>query len=303
MALTPPSFNDVRVETWEDLQAQLFAGAWQPDLERFRSNDAFRGMACAEDRLRTSLARLGGPYAALERDLLRNFRKYAGPGAVAADTVWNWLALARHHGLPTRLLDWSFSPYVALHFATADLRHYARDGAVWCVDIVRAQRALPAALRRRLEAEGSGVFTVELLAEAAPRLEDFDALAPEPFAAFLEPPALDARLVNQFALFSLLSHPEAQFDAWLAARLDCVRRVVFPAALKWEIRDKLDMANVTERVLFPGLDGLCRWLARHYTPRRHARHSPESEDDCHYSPDDPRTTLPASHDRTPLPPR
>ena len=49
---------------------------------------------------------------------------------------------------------------------------------------------------------------------------------------------------------------------------ELVRRIVIPAELQWEVRDKLDQANVTERVLFPGLDGLSTWLTRHYRPRR-----------------------------------
>jgi len=84
---------------------------------------------------------------------------------------------------------------------------------------------------------------------------------------FVEPPSFDARIVNQYALFSVVSPAETPLDEWLAAHPELTRRVVIPAELKWEVRDKLDQANVTERVLFPGLDGLSRWLARYYTPR------------------------------------
>ncbi len=97
-------------------------------------------------------------------------------------------------------------------------------------------------------------------------LRDFDELSREPFVAFLEPPALDERILNQLALFSLMSTPSGLFEEWMQQHPQLCRKVVVPARLKWEIRDKLDQANVNERVLFPGLDGLSRWLARYYTP-------------------------------------
>ena len=96
---------------------------------------------------------------------------------------------------------------------------------------------------------------------------EFDALANEPFVAFLEPPSLDERIINQFALFSLLSGPSTRFDTWLEAHPQAWRKIILPAELKWEVRDKLDQANITERVLYPGLDGLSRWLKRYYTPK------------------------------------
>jgi hypothetical protein len=102
---------------------------------------------------------------------------------------------------------------------------------------------------------------------AATDLPAFDGLSPDPVALFFEPPSLDARIVNQFALFSLVSNSSVPFADWLAQHAGLGFRVVIPASLKWEIRDKLDQANITERVLFPGLDGLSRWLIRHYVPR------------------------------------
>jgi hypothetical protein len=248
---------------------ELYQGSWNHDLQRFRSPFAFRGMSCATHCLTSSLARLARGHTdanKLELGLLRNFRKYARAEGATGDSIWDWLALGQHRGLPTRLLDWTYSPLVALHFATDDPDHFDRDGVVWCVDFVAANRRLPKRLQTMLQEEGSDTFTVEMLA-AFTTLRDFDSLAREPFVVFLEPPAVDRRILNQLALFSLMSGVSASLDEWVAQHPDLCRKVVIPAASKWEIRDKLDQANVNERVLFPGLDGLGRWLARYYTRR------------------------------------
>jgi hypothetical protein len=255
------------VSSWAELTEALYEESWQPELVRFRSDFAFRGVEVPEATLQTGLMRLGGNYAELEGHLLRNFRKYAYRDAVPSDSVWNWLALGQHHGLPTRLLDWTFSPYVALHFLTEETDRFDQDGVIWCVDFMRLKALMPQRLQAILGEEGANVFTTDMLAEVATTLAEFDRLARKPFAVFFEPPSLDERIINQYALFSMMSSPTARLDEWLSDHADLVRRLVVPAALKWEVRDKLDQANVTERVLFPGLDGLSRWLRRQYTPR------------------------------------
>jgi hypothetical protein len=254
--------------SWLSIIDELYEGSWNDTLNRFRSPFAYRGMPRVTHSLTSSLVRLAGarvPAGRVESALLRNFRKYARLEADRADSVWDWLSLGQHRGLPTRLLDWTYSPLVALHFATDDPAQFDADGVVWCVNFVEANKRLPARLRRILEKEGSDTFTVEMLAGFS--LQQFDALAHKPFVIFLEPPAVDERILNQHALFSVMSSPETELATWLRGHPDLCRRVIVPAALKWEIRDKLDQANINERVLFPGLDGLSRWLARYYTPR------------------------------------
>ena len=258
-------------QTWAQLLDTLYEGSWYEPLQRFRSSLAFRDLSDTNFDLRTSLLRLAGS-AELARQLeihvLRSFRKYAHAEATGVDSVWNWLALAQHHGLPTRLLDWTWSPLVALHFATDNLNHYDRDGLIWCVDCDKARNLLPKRLQEIRSKEGSFVFSVEMLDQASNTLDGFDALDSSRCVLFLEPPSLDARIVNQYAAFSLMNDAGARLDEWLEQRPELYRKVTVPAKLKWEIRDKLDQANITERMLFPGLDGLSRWLARYYAPRR-----------------------------------
>jgi hypothetical protein len=178
------------VKSWLQVLDALYEGAWNKDLQRFRSPYAFRGLSRRNHTLASSLVRLSKPSSDIKRlelALLRNFRKYAHDEATNADSIWDWLALAQHRGLPTRLLDWTYSPLVALHFATENTQEFDQDGVVWCVNFVEANKRLPARLRRILQQEGSDTFTVEMLS-AFKSLRDFDALSQEPFVVFLEPP-------------------------------------------------------------------------------------------------------------------
>ena len=258
--------TDVRVNSWIELQEAVFASSWQESIARFRSNFVFRGVPRVSHALETSLQT--GGFVAKEEHLLTSFRKYAARNAVQGDSVWNWMSLAKHHGLPTRLLDWTYSPYVAMHFATHDARHFDEDGAIWCVDYRRTNELLPSPLKKALQELGVNIFTTEMINAVATSLEKFDHLSKDDFVVFFEPPSLDERIVNQFALFSLPSSANMMLEALLKRRDDLYRRLIIPAALKWEIRDKLDQANITERVLFPGLDGLSLWLKRYFTTRK-----------------------------------
>jgi len=258
--------TEIRVSNWNEVQDTLYADAWSPALQRHRSQFVFRGLSCKEYRLETTLIRLGGNFVKLEPHLLRNFRKYAHRQNVERDSIWHWLSVAKHHGLPARLLDWTYSPFVALHFATADIEKFHLDGIIWAVNYLNAHRHLPETLRSEPDV-GTQAFDVEMLSDLLVSLEALDNISATEFALFFEPPSIDDRIVNQFSLFSIMSSPTALLDDWLQKQQVVYKKIIIPAELKWEIRDKLDQANITERMLFPGLDGLTSWLRRHYQPR------------------------------------
>jgi FRG domain len=254
------------IDCWQDFDQAVADANDAARGDHAHSSLVFRGLARSTYSNRSSLARLGDDSSGLERHLIRNFRKYAHrerPGP----TLWDWLSLAQHHGLPTRLLDWTFSPFVAAHFATATSP--GCDAVVWAVDVAAAHELLPEPLRHALDDEGATVFTTELLALHTARLEDLDELSSDdPYVVFFEPPSLDDRIVNQSAVMSAMSDGSASMDDWLDAHPDLWHAFQITAAAKGEIRERLDQANVTERVLTPGLDGLATWLRRYYAPAR-----------------------------------
>lgn len=271
--------SDIVVTSWCELMQALSAEPLVVRSDatghRSRSQFLFRGVSNHAWPLRSSLERMESP-STVEQPLLRSFQKYVPPSTLQGSTShWELLALARHNGLPTRCLDWTFSPLVAAHFATVNMRRQDDDGAIWCVDTVRwRDELLPESLMDTLRRELSWVYDVRTLARSFEDLRALDAAfaGREQVLVFFEPPSIDARIANQGGILSLLSAGSDGHDAYLRRvmkeRPGIVRRIRIAAAAKPQIRDMLDQNNINERMLVPGLPGLCEWLRRYYSPAR-----------------------------------
>lgn len=257
-------------KSWGEVYELLFADSYNSRIGRYKSRFAFRGVSDASYRLETSLMRMGGDYASVEAHLVRQFKKYAYQYLEERENEWYWLSVGQHYGLPTRILDWSYSPDVALHFCTANTISYDRDGAIWMVNYKELHKNVPPAIRGLMEQEKTWIMTSELMNREIENLSRLDELGHRygDFAIFFEPPAIDSRIYNQFAYFSVTSRPDLTLDDFLISHPDLWRKIIIPANLKWEIRDKLDQRNISERILFPGLSGLASWLQRYYLPPR-----------------------------------
>ena len=160
--------HSVEVSTFNELIDETISNT---DTQSWQSGPsvAFRGVSKKSYELSSKLSReldrrpdtaSKGEPRRYENSLLSNFAKY-GYGELPSDSLWKTMAIAQHYRLPTRLIDWTRSPLVALHFAVEDQRHYCHDGKIWMVDFDKVHEDLPN--RFDFERWGGELFTAELL--------------------------------------------------------------------------------------------------------------------------------------------
>ena len=259
----------VKIDTLDGVKDLLFEQTRNQENGRYRSAYFYRGMCDSRFDLSTSLQRnckrLTG---VLEGALLDNFTKYASiEDPSITESVWKAMIVGQHHGLPTRLLDWTHSTLVALHFAN-DVSNLQtlneNDCVVWRIDARELNLRLPSAYKDALNSKKTFMFSVDLLSSVVKSLDDYDQAMGNKSFVMVEPPSVDQRIVNQYSFFSIVPGGINDLIKFLDENTENTVKYVIDKSLRWDLRDILDQMNMNERIIYPGMDGIAKWLARHY---------------------------------------
>jgi hypothetical protein len=214
----------------------------------------FRGHHDASWRLLPTLARTRDTTAAQrnmktaerrEHNVFTLFISHAGSLIPPTSDSWDVAFLMQHHGLPTRLLDWTTTFSVALYFA---VKGATGDAAIWILN--------GAELNRRLCGKYEILHPHDLDHGYANYFIDRSNTLSAPVAA-LYPLRHQPRVFHQRGGFTLHRDLTRSLDE---IEPDVVRKVVIPSAAQPGARRFLQMAGISEFTLFPDLDGLAREL-------------------------------------------
>jgi hypothetical protein len=193
------------------------------------------------------------PDAIDEQNLLHRFRRRSYPHIGHSITAGEALFMARHHHLPTRLLDWSANPLFALYFTCFE--HLGHDGKVWAI------------LRLKDETHDIDSFKLARL-KSEKRVFNYRArggIGSDHAIKIVHPFYNTPRLVAQDGAFTIHSHPRVSIECYVRQKkefrdmnldFDKLYCWQIPKENKPDIVKALSSLGITRRSVYPDLDGI-----------------------------------------------
>jgi hypothetical protein len=205
--------------------------ALHAQLSRFGKDWVFRGHADFGWELIPKAGR--EPYTGHEEALFVSWTRRAVEHLAANfSSDWDWLAIAQHHGLATRLLDWTTNPLNAAYFAVREFRvgpavvHAAKFEAAF-------ERSAETLFQQPLECDSVAIF---------------------------RPRGVVPRIVRQGGLFTVHGPPEKSLESVARERIVILKQIVIAESYRRKLLAELARYAINSASLFPDLDGLSSYL-------------------------------------------
>ncbi|RJF83822.1 FRG domain-containing protein [Azospirillum cavernae] len=242
-------------------------------MSRSRQPLWFRGCGDSNHKLIPSLYRHPektnfSDLFSLESEIIARFRARAIPycNAVPSDN-WDLLFLMQHHGIPTRLLDWSENPYISLFFSlttasysvVGKTRAFDKDAAVWFLNPNSwNQYAL-----RSISFKGGILVTPDRKLNGYKPFSELDEMYNEPVAI------LGAhnshRIVAQRGVFTIFGKDTSPMeDVYKKESFpdDTLLKIILPSSYIESLLNSIRSIGFTDSVIYPDLDGLAKEMKR-----------------------------------------
>lgn len=240
------------------------AGLVGTDGWAFRGQDTLRFPATSLERHCRGLGLAGTAIVDLEvkliRDFARHYHHYNRATPPPKGYTLEWLSILRHYGTPTRLLDLTYSFFIAAFFAleTAD------DAAViWALNVSGISREAKALIAKALPKGEELLRAYDSKRDDGPFRALFMAESPIRFVHSANPLRLNERLTIQQGVFLAPGDVTVSFeDNFLAVpcHADHIKQIVIDVGCRREVLRKLYSLGINSATLYPGLEGFARSL-------------------------------------------
>lgn len=268
---------EIAVQSWDELRNKL--------TKMGDSLWYFRGHANSGWALQPKLERAIITYQ--EKELYDEFKRTAhlySDNQRKIDSRVEWLSLMQHHGAPTRLIDWTKSPYVAAFFAVNDSQIGDHFASVWAINMSELYKKIRVQYDKDIRFKP--LFSQHYLKYNTLLDDDFEHIflsewyeeneykfpsAVLPIVPYYTHPRLTIQqgiYFSQTRLFKEDAVTAISFEEALKDTMDSdfepswIKKFCLPSTLRPQMLRELNAMNINDATLFPGLDGFAKYLAK-----------------------------------------